>query len=463
MTSDHPHRADDVDGDLDGGIDISVVVVTYDDQAGLDRVLDALEAQQPAGIGGAGGAPRFEVIVADDGSPSEPVLGTRGYPVRLVHQPDRGFRAAAARNLGARAARGDVLLFLDGDTVPEPGYVAGLAAVCAEAGALAPGPAAGRGLAVGRRRHADLAGLDATRSQRDHSRPAWRLPEKSRSARFLARGGSAPEDGRFVLPEPEWLAEGLAATANLRRPDERSYRFVISAVLALTRELFEITGGFDESFIGYGGEDWDLANRCYLAGAEFVHEPRAVAWHDGPDAGARDAETPQRAEAQLARKNAEIRRLAEVITEPRARDPRVQWEIPDIAVDLDTAGWAPEPALRVCAGLLHGSDARVWLSDPAVLEGGLWPGSDPRVQVGPVPERVRARSRYRVQVAHPVVPARMSLGDLCAHGSAAYPGLVVTHARDASRGIRPAPGDVALVESVSDDRRLEAIWGGWAR
>ena len=51
---------------------ISVVVITYDDQANLDRVLTALDRQVGA---------EFEVIVADDGSRLEPVLGRRRYPV----------------------------------------------------------------------------------------------------------------------------------------------------------------------------------------------------------------------------------------------------------------------------------------------------------------------------------------------------------------------------------------------
>lgn len=413
---------------------ISVVVITYDDQTNLDRVLAALDHQVEI---------EFEVIVADDGSPIEPRLGRRGYAARLVRQADLGFRAAAARNLGARHAHGDVLLFLDGDTIPEPGYVARLAEACRAAGARAPGPAAGRGLAVGRRRHADLRGST-----------------------------ELPPPANLVLPEPAWLAEGLASSGGLTRTDDRSYRFVISAVLALTRELFEATGGFDESFVGYGGEDWDLANRCHLAGAEFVYEAEAVAWHDGPDAGGRDTETPEtpetseRAEAQLAPKNAETRRLADVITEPRARDPRLLWEIPDVCVEIDNRGWAPETTLCVCAGLLHGSDARVWVRDPRLLDDGLWPASDPRVQAAPTPERVVARSRYRVNVDRPVVPATGSLSDLCARGSASYPGLVIAHARDAARFVACVAlpeGDPTRVANVSGGLRLEAAWGGWER
>ena len=63
-------------------------------------------------------------MVADDGSPRSRRLPDQPYPLRLVRQEDRGFRAAAARNLGAAATTAPVLCFLDGDTVPEPGYLA---------------------------------------------------------------------------------------------------------------------------------------------------------------------------------------------------------------------------------------------------------------------------------------------------------------------------------------------------
>ena len=37
--------------------------------------------------------------------------------IRYIWQPDKGFRLAKSRNNAVRCARGDILLFLDGDTV----------------------------------------------------------------------------------------------------------------------------------------------------------------------------------------------------------------------------------------------------------------------------------------------------------------------------------------------------------
>ncbi|GMA87924.1 hypothetical protein GCM10025868_31740 [Angustibacter aerolatus] len=199
-------------------------------------------------------------MVADDGSPQPPDLGDRPYRVRLVRQADDGFRAAAARNLGAAASTAPLLLFVDGDTVPEPGYVAAMAAEL-----TAPGPAR---LVVGRRRHADLTG--------------W-TPD--RLAGWLT---GAHDDAPASLAEPRWLLDAFERTDDLRLADATSYRFVLSAVLGLPRALFERVGGFEASMRHYGGEDQELANRCWLAGADLRHCRAAVAWHDGPEFAERD-------------------------------------------------------------------------------------------------------------------------------------------------------------------------------
>ncbi|WP_225310270.1 glycosyltransferase family 2 protein [Microbacterium testaceum] len=225
---------------------VSVIVTHYAQPAELARTLDALLRQDHP-------RDRLEIIVADDGSPEPPVVPAG---VRLVRQEDRGFRAAAARNLGAAAATGDVLCFLDADTSPEPGYVRRISRLPA----LLP-----EAITVGRRRHADFAGLPSDVPVEDL--------------------GPTRE-----LPEPRWLRDAYRQSGNLLRADDRSYRYVISAVAACSRVFFEEVGGFDESFSSYGGEDWEWAHRCWQAGGVLAHIPDAVAWHDGPDWAGRAAD-----------------------------------------------------------------------------------------------------------------------------------------------------------------------------
>lgn len=220
---------------------VTVVVTHFEQPVELERTLTALRRQS---------VPPDQVVVADDGSAVPPTLPPG---VGLARQPDEGFRAAAARNAGARLAVGDLLVFLDADTTPEPDFLQHLLRVPATH------PEA---LVVGRRRHADLAGVPT-----DVPLPA------------AAQGRE--------LDEPAWLVDAYRRSDDLREADELSFRFVVGAVLACSRWWFEELGGFDESFVGYGGEDWDLAHRSWLAGGLVAHVPEAVAWHDGPDAGGR--------------------------------------------------------------------------------------------------------------------------------------------------------------------------------
>lgn len=252
------NRWDDLDGVEPAPLPrVSVIVAHYAQPAQLTRTLRALAAQDyPPEL--------LQIVVADDGTPGG-VRVPEG--VVLARQEDRGFRLAAVRNLGVRASSGEVLCFLDADTSPEPGYVRALTRLPA----LLP-----EALTVGRRRHADLAGAD----------PALPLAEAVR--------------GR-ELPEPAWLSETYARTRDLRDADDRSYRFVIGAVMACSRRMFDEVGGFDEGFTGYGGEDWEWAHRMWQAGAVLAHVPGAVAWHDGPEWAGRADSRAERANEQTIR------------------------------------------------------------------------------------------------------------------------------------------------------------------
>lgn len=64
----------------------------------------------------------FEIIVVDDDSADSTAAMVKAYAgVRYLHQKRLG--PAAARNLGARAARGEILLFTDDDCIPRPDWL----------------------------------------------------------------------------------------------------------------------------------------------------------------------------------------------------------------------------------------------------------------------------------------------------------------------------------------------------
>lgn len=96
---------------------ISVVIPAYNEVHTLPDCLKALALQTLL---------PDEVIVVDDGSSDGTVEVTRQPGVKVIQQSHQG--PAAARNLGARQARGDLILFTDADCQPDREWVAQMVA-----------------------------------------------------------------------------------------------------------------------------------------------------------------------------------------------------------------------------------------------------------------------------------------------------------------------------------------------
>ncbi|MDJ0029160.1 glycosyltransferase [Gordonia alkanivorans] len=354
---------------------VSVVIPYYNQPHQLALVLEALTTQtHPPG--------RLEVVVADDGSTCSPDVRawTSRLDITVVTQEDNGFRAAAARNLGVAASSGTVLCFLDADTVPTPDYIRQSIRLPA---------AAPDALVVGRRKHADLSRVapDSVVGWLSEQRPL----ESSHDC------------------EPGWLVDAYDRTSNLLNPGWDGYKYLISAVMTCSRQLFDDVGGFDPSFVHYGGEDWEFANRAFMMGAVFAHEPDALAWHDGPDWAERSV--PER----ISEKNAEALALAPLITDPAARTAGLLYSIPDIVVLVSTAGHTAASLMRTVAGALRGMDAAVWLvgehADALLIQLGV---DDSRIRVGGPDASTLSRCRFVVEVAGTVVFSVDSLALLTA-------------------------------------------------
>jgi hypothetical protein len=221
--------------------------------------------------------------------------------VRLLRQDDLGCRPGAARNRGVAASDAPLLVFLDADTLPSPHAITRLARwphTLPDA------------LVVGRRYHVDLDGLSPAEIT------SW------------LRGDRPPPPRRR---DPAWLQRGYDETRDLLDADRRSHRFVISAVMACHRSLYEDIGGFDAARHEYGGEDWEFAARAWVHGAVLVHDRHAVAWHDEPD-------WAERTDAARLDKDHETMWLAAHVPEPSTRGRGLRHRHPDILVTLDWDG-----------------------------------------------------------------------------------------------------------------------------
>jgi GT2 family glycosyltransferase len=86
---------------------VSVIIPTYQEERYIENCLKALKNQDYKG--------KYEIIVADCKSRDKTVEIARKYTDKIVIVKKRGI--ATGRNAGAKVAKGEILLFIDADTV----------------------------------------------------------------------------------------------------------------------------------------------------------------------------------------------------------------------------------------------------------------------------------------------------------------------------------------------------------
>lgn len=212
---------------------ISVIVPTFNRAALLRRTLETLATQPLA-------CDMFEVIVSDDGSTDESAAVVQSFTSRLrlrYHfQEDLGYRAATARNAGARLARAPYLAFLDSGTLAGPNFLTGhLAAHEARA------PQVVLGYTYGYRPLEDTPGLAAAIEDRTPLEVFELFQDDAAfwDMRHEALDAVGFDLGRLAVP---WM-------------------FLWSMNFSIAAGDFWAVGGFDEEFRGWGTEDVELGFR----------------------------------------------------------------------------------------------------------------------------------------------------------------------------------------------------------
>lgn len=216
---------------------ISVILTTYKREDALDAVLRGLARQTDRA---------FEVIVADDGSgpATRALVESRAagldVPLTYVWQEDRGFRAGEARNRGILASRGDYCMFLDGDCIPRPDFIA-VHRRLAEPGWFVTGNRILMSRELTERILADASEVEL-----------WGLKD------WIALRGQS---------EINRLAPLLRLPLGpLRKLRSSAWRGARSCNLAAWRRDLDQVDGFDATYSGWGLEDSDLLIRLLRAG-----------------------------------------------------------------------------------------------------------------------------------------------------------------------------------------------------
>jgi glycosyltransferase involved in cell wall biosynthesis len=209
-----------------GNLSASVVIPSYNNGHLLSMGLPALVQQTvPAG--------EFEVLVVDDGSTDDTqdrfISLSLPESFRYIRQSNQG--AAVARNRGAADARGDILVFLDSDVVPDPTLL--------------------EEHLTSHRVHDHVLTVGKTRA----------LPAQHFDLFYQV------------------LGEDVFAFDQGDEEKQVTFQEVLSRNFSLPRESFFEVGGFDQEFPRSGFEDIEFAYRATQLGFDVVYNPRAAGDH----------------------------------------------------------------------------------------------------------------------------------------------------------------------------------------
>lgn len=227
---------------------------------------------------------RFEVIVADDGSTD----GTKhlvadfqaSYSLRYVYHPAQRGRAAI-RNLGVRYAKGPYIIFCDADFLVLPEFIATISRY--------------------HRKYPKsvISGIPYSwDGAYTHYYPDFSPEEKERCSQVLAQSNMwspdfetaseiipliTPEDilhqtgalSKVIMPRiiPEDIIHQIAQT------DVAPWMLLITRCVSIRRSQLTRIGGFDERFVFYGLEDWDLGYRLHRLKIPFRSIQEVVGYH----------------------------------------------------------------------------------------------------------------------------------------------------------------------------------------
>ncbi len=197
----------------------SVIIPAYNSEKTLAQSLYALKVQTVSSV-------KYQVIVVDDGSTDATAnLVASFHWAQCLSIPHSG--AATARNRGASAARGEILLFTDADCEPQSDWIEKMLAPFADP---------------------NVIGAKGVYRTREHGMTA-----------------------RFVQLEYEEKYE------RMRRADQIDFIDTYSA--AYRRQVFLSNGGFDESFPTASVEDQEFSFRLARRGCRMVFVPNAIVFH----------------------------------------------------------------------------------------------------------------------------------------------------------------------------------------
>lgn len=204
---------------------VSIVIVNYNGMAHLEKCLSSLMECNYR---------KYEVILVDNNSTDSSVeFVQKNYPSVNVIKLDKNYGFAEPNNIGAKSAKGELLLFLNNDTITTPDFITELVNAAKEN----PGVAIFQSL-------------------------------------LLKPDGSIDSSGDFID------TYGRAYSSREKISEIRPILSARGASMMVRKDVFWDLGGFDEKyFVSF--EDVNLGLQAWICGYNVVAVPKSIVYHLG--------------------------------------------------------------------------------------------------------------------------------------------------------------------------------------
>lgn len=204
---------------------ISIIIVNYNGRTHLEKCLPSITKSKYE---------KYEVILVDNNSSDSSIeFVQKNYPSVDVIKLDKNYGFAEPNNIGAKSAKGELLLFLNNDTIITPDSIAEL--------------------------------INATK-------------ENPKVAIFqsllLKPDGNIDSSGDFID------TYGRAYSSREKTNEIKNITSARGASMMVRKEVFWDLGGFDKNYFATF-EDVDLGLRAWIWGYKVVLVPKSVVYHLG--------------------------------------------------------------------------------------------------------------------------------------------------------------------------------------
>ncbi|MCL9635665.1 glycosyltransferase [Bacillus zanthoxyli] len=266
-------------------IKVSIVMPTYNKYHQTSLSLYGLSKQTFSHA-------EYEVILVDDASSdnTSDILKEVDVPFKFKYiQMKQNKGRSSVRNIGINHAEGDLLIFLDGEMLAPPAFIENhYKHHVHESNLVVTGAMHYEGVytfIMPDYNEDQVAHLKQLVNNDAEYRRLYENYEQTQQHLNVPCPLVTKEDidtnrfQRLSFPNRYFLNSGLKHFGERLEGFTLPYIAFLSGNVSVRKANLKKSGLFDETFVGYGAEDWELGYRLYKNGVQFVLDPSTVAYH----------------------------------------------------------------------------------------------------------------------------------------------------------------------------------------